>query len=77
MIDSSGEEEGEEEEGDEEEAPEVEADGQPQPDRASSNELPSTEPAVAKGDQTETNQPAAPATGTADPSGPSSPSAAS
>ena len=35
------------EEGDEEEAPEVEADGQPQLDRASSNEPRPTEPAAA------------------------------
>ena len=77
VIDSSGEEEGEEEEGDEEEAPEVEADGQPQLDRASSNESRPTEPAVARGDQAETNQPAAPTTGTADPSGRSSLSVAS
>ena len=77
VIDSSGEEEGEEEEGDEEEAPEVEADGQPQLDRASSNEPRPTEPAVARGDQVETNQPAALATSTANPSGPPSSSAAS
>ena len=77
VIDSSGEEEGEEEEGDEEEAPELEADGQPQPDRSSSNEPRPTKPAVARGDQAETNQPTTPATGTADPSGPPSPSAAS
>ena len=73
VIDSSGEEEGEEEEGDEEEAPEVGADGQPQLDRASSNEPCPTEPAAARGDQAETNQSAALATGTADPSGPPNP----
>ncbi|XP_044379182.1 uncharacterized protein [Triticum aestivum] len=77
VIDSSGEEEGEVEEGVEEEAPEVGADGQPQLDRASSNEPRPSEPAVARDDQAETDQPAAPATGTADSSDPSNPSAAS
>ena len=77
VIDSSGEEEGEEAEGDEEEAPEVGADVQPQLDRASSNEPCPIEPAAARGDQAETNQPAAPPTGTADPSGPPNPSVVS
>ena len=77
VSDSSGEEEGEEEEGDEEEALEVGADGQPQLDRASSNEPRPTEPATARGDQAETNQPDAPGTGTADPSGPPNPSVVS
>ena len=66
VIDSSGEEEDEEEEEGEEEAPEVRADGQPQLDRASSNEPRPSEPAATKGDQAETDQPAAPPTGTTD-----------
>ena len=76
MIDSSSEEEGEAEEEGEEEAPEVGADGQPQLDRASSNEPCPTEPATTGGDQAETDQPAAPPTGATDSSDPPNPSAA-
>ena len=76
VIDSSGEEEGEAEEEGEEEAPEVGADGQPQLDRASSNEPRPTEPATTGGDQAETDQPAAPPTGATDSSDPPNPSAA-
>ena len=76
MIDSSDEGEGEEEEESEEEAPEVGADGQPQLDRASSNEPRPSEPAAAEGDQAETDQPAAPPTGTTDSTVPPNPSAA-
>ena len=76
VIDSSGEEEDEEEEEGEEEAPEVGADGQPQLDRASSNEPRPSEPAATEGDQAETDQPAAPPTGTTDSTVPPNPSAA-
>ena len=75
VIDSRGEEEGEEEEG-EEEAPEVGADGQPQVDRASSNEPRPSKPAATGGDQAETDQPAAPPTGATNSSDPSNPSGA-
>ena len=54
-IESSGEEEDEEEEEGEEEVPEVGADGQPQLDRASSNEPRSGEPAATGGDQAGTD----------------------
>ena len=76
MIVSSGEEEGKEEEEGEEEAPEVGADGQPQLDHASSNEPCPSEPAAAEGDQAETDQPAAPPTGTTYSTVPPNPSAA-
>ena len=66
VIDSSNEGEGEEDEESQEEAPEVGADGQPQLDHASSNEPCPSEPAAAEGDQAETDQPAAPPTGTTD-----------
>ena len=77
VIDSSGEEEYEEEEEGEEEAPEVGADGQPQLDRASSNEPRPSEPAAAEGDQAETDQLAAPPTGTTDSTIPPTPTATS
>ena len=76
VIDSSGEEEGEAEEEGEEEAPEVEADGQPQLDRASSNEPRPSEPAATEGDQAATDLPAAPPTSATDSSDPPNPSAA-
>ena len=77
VIDSSGEEENkEEEEEGEEEAPEVGADGQPQLDRACSNEPRPSEPATTGGDQAETDQPAAPPIGATDSSDPPNPSAA-
>ena len=76
MIDSSDEGEDEEEEEGEGEAPEVGADGQPQLDRASSNEPRPSELATTGGNQAETDQPAAPATGTTDSSDPPNPSAA-
>ena len=76
MIDSSDEGEGGEEEESEEEEPEVGADGQPQLDRASSNEPRPSEPAAAEGDQAETDQPATPPTGAADSIVPPDPSAA-
>ena len=74
MIDSSSEEEDDDEEEGEDKAPEVRADGQPQLDRASSNEPHPSELAATEGGQAETNQPAAPATSAADPSGPPNPS---
>ena len=55
VIGSSGEEEGEEEEEGKEEPPEVGADGQPQLDRASSNEPHPGEPAATGGDQAGTD----------------------
>ncbi|XP_044337045.1 uncharacterized protein [Triticum aestivum] len=58
VIDSSDEGEDDGEEG-EEEVPEVGADGQPQLDRASSNEPCPSDPAAAEGDQVETDQLAA------------------
>ena len=76
VIDSSGKEEGEAEEEGEEEAPEVGADGQPQLDRASSNEPRPSEPAATEGDQAETDQPAAPPTGATNSSDPPNLSAA-
>ena len=77
VIESSDEGEDEEEEEGEEEAPEVGADGQPQLDRASSNEPRPSEPAAAEGDQAETDQPAAQPAGTTDSTIPPTPSAAS
>ena len=77
MIDSSDEGEGGEEEESEEEEPEVGADGQPQLDRASSNEPRATDPTAAGGDQAETSQPAAPTPGAGASSDPPNPSAAS
>ena len=65
MIDSSVEEEDEAEDGSETEAPEDGADGQPQLDRASSNEPCLPEPTAAGGDQAESAQPAAPTSNTA------------
>ena len=76
VIDSSDEGEDEEDEESEEEAPEVGADGQPQLDRASSNEPRPSELAATRGDQAETDQPAAPPTGTTDSIVPPNPSAA-
>ena len=73
MIDSSDEGEDEEEEG-EEEAPEVGADGQPQIDRASSNEPHPNEPAAAGGDQAGTDQPTAHPAGATDSTTPPNPS---
>ena len=55
VIDSSDEGEETEDEDSEEDAPEVEGDGQPQPDRASSNNPRSGTPTTAEGDQAETN----------------------
>ena len=68
---------GEAEDGGEVEAPEDGADGQPQPDRASSNDPHATESTAAGGDQAETAQPAAPTSNTAVSSDPPNPSAAS
>ena len=65
------------EDGGEAEAPEDGADGQPQLDRASSNEPRATDPTAAGGDQAETSQPAAPTPGAGASSDPPSPSAAS
>ena len=76
MVDSSDEGEDEEEEEGEEEAPEVGADGQPQLDRASSNEPRPSESATTRGDQAKTDQPAAPPTGATDSSDTPNPSAA-
>ena len=76
VINSSDEGEDEEDEEGEEEAPEVEADGQPHLDRASSNEPCPSKPAATEGDQAETDQPAAPPTGTTDSTVPPNPSAA-
>ena len=77
VIDSSDKGEDDEEEESKEEAPEVEADGQPQLDRTSSNEPRLSEPTAAEGDQAETDQPAAPPTGTTDSTIPPNPLAAS
>ena len=66
VIDSSDKGEEAEDEESEEDVPEVGADGQPQPDRASSNDLRSSAPTAAGGDQGETNQPPVPPTGAAD-----------
>ena len=60
VIGSSIEEEDEAEDGGEAEAPEGGADGQPQPDRASSNEPRATDPTAAGGDQAETSRLTAP-----------------
>ena len=76
VMDSSDEGEGGEEEESEEEVPEVGVDGQPQLDRASSNEPRPSERTTAEGDQAETDQPAAPPTGTTDSTVPPNPSAA-
>ena len=77
VIGSSVEEEDEAEYGSETEAPKDGADGQPQLDRASSNEPCPTKPAAAGGDQAETAQPAAPTPDAAASSDPPNPSAAS
>ena len=77
VIGSSIEEEGEAEDGGEAEAPEDGADGQPQLDRASSNEPRATDPTAAGGDQAESSQPAAPTPDAGASSEPPNPSAAS
>ena len=66
VIDSSNEGEEAEDEESEEDAPEVGADGQPQPDHASSNDPRSSAPTAAGGGQAETDQPSVPPTDTAD-----------
>ena len=66
MSDSSNEGEDAEDEDSEEDVPEVGADGQPQPDSASSNDPRSSGPTAAGGDQAETNQLFVPPTGAAD-----------
>ena len=76
VIGSSAEEEGEAEDGGEMEAPEDGAGDQPQLDRASSNEPRPGDPATTRGDQAETDHPAAPPTGATDSSDPPNPSAA-
>ena len=76
VIDSSDEGEDAEDEESKVDAPEVGADSQPQLDRAPSNEPRPNEPAATKGDQAETDQPAAPPTGTTDSTVPPNPSAA-
>ena len=65
------------EEEDEAKASEGGADGQPEPDRASSNELRATESTAAGGDQAETSQPAASTPDAGASSEPPNPSAAS
>ena len=60
VIGSSIEEEDKAEDEGEAEAPEDGADGQPQSDRASSNEPRATDPTTARGDQAETSWPTAP-----------------
>ena len=77
VIGSSVEEEGEAEDGGETEEPEDGEDGQPQLDRASSNEPHATEPTAAGGDQAETAQLAAPTPDAAASSDPPNPSVAS
>ena len=77
VIGSSVEEEDEAEDGGEAEAPEGGADGQPQPDRASSNEPRATKSTAAGGYQAETSQPAAPTPDAGASSDPPTPSAAS
>ena len=77
MISFSVEEEGEAEDGGETEELEDGADGQPQLDRASSNEPRATEPTAAGGDQAKTAQPAAPTPDAAASSDPPNPSTAS
>ena len=76
VIDSSDEGEDEEDEESGEDAPEVGADGQPQLDRASSNEPHSSAPTAAGGDQAETDRPSIPPTGTTDSANQPAPSAA-
>ena len=77
VIDSSTEEEDEAEAEGEAEVPEDGAGGQPQLDRASSNEPHVTDPTAAGGDQAETAQPSAPTPDAAASSDPPNPSAAS
>ena len=77
VIGSSVEEEDEAEDGGEAEAPEDGADGQPQPDRASSNEPRATESTTAGGDQAETSQLATPTPDVGTSSDPPNPSATS
>ena len=75
VIDSSTEEEDEAEDEGEAEVPEDGAGGQPQLDRASSNELCKEKTTAAGGNQTETAQPTAPAPDTAVSSDPPIPDA--
>ena len=77
VIDSSTEEEDEAEDEGEAEAPEDGAGGQPQLDRASSNESRQEKVAAAGGDQAETAQPTAPAPDATVSSDPPIPDAAS
>ena len=77
VIGSSTEEEDEAEDRSETEAPEDGADGQPQLDRASSNEPRPTGPTAAGGDQAETAQPTPPVRDTVVSSDPPNPDAAS
>ena len=77
VIDSSTEEEDEAEDEGEAEVPEDGAGGQPQLDRASSNEPRREKATAAGGDQTETAQPTAPTSDTAVSSNPPIPDAAS
>ena len=77
VIDSSTEEEDEAADKGEAEVPEDGADGQPQLDRASSNEPHREKATAAGGDQTETAQPTAPTPDTAVSSDPPLPDAAS
>ena len=77
VIGSSVEEEDEAEGEGEAEAPKDGADGQPQPDRASSNEPRATDPTATGGDQAETSRPTAPTTDVGASSDPPTLSAAS
>ena len=77
VIGSSVEEEDEAEDEGEAEAPEDGADGQPQPDRASSNEPRATDPIAAGRDQAETSRPTALTTDAGASSDPPTPAAAS
>ena len=76
VINSSDEGEDDEEEEGEEKAPEVGADGQPQLDCASNNELCSSASTAAGVDQAGTDQPSTPPTGTANSANQPDPSAA-
>ena len=76
VIDSSDEGEDEEDEEGKENMPEVRADGQPQLDHASNNELCSSASTAAGGDQAETGQPSTPPTGATDSANQPDPSAA-
>ena len=77
VIGSSVEEEDEAEDEGEAEAPEDGADGQPQPDHASSNEPRATDPTAAGGDQAETSRLTAPTPDAGASSDPQNPSSAS